>query len=143
MVEDIIREAMERGDFDNLPGKGKPLNLVNDPLVDPITSIVNRIIRDNGMSHPLLEARKLIEEEAEGARKELRLAWERHLSARSEDLWAKAVQTFRERVKGINREVRLFNLKSPSPALHRLTVDADTEVQAIMQGNHANYSTST
>ncbi|MEW6402977.1 MAG: DUF1992 domain-containing protein [Chloroflexota bacterium] len=26
-VEAIIREAQERGDFDNLPGKGKPLDL--------------------------------------------------------------------------------------------------------------------
>ena len=26
-VEAAIREAMERGDFDNLPGKGKPLDL--------------------------------------------------------------------------------------------------------------------
>jgi len=27
LVEEIIREAVARGDFDNLPGKGKPLNL--------------------------------------------------------------------------------------------------------------------
>ncbi len=26
-VEKIIREAMERGEFDNLPGKGKPIDL--------------------------------------------------------------------------------------------------------------------
>ena len=26
-VEAIIREAMERGEFDNLPGKGKPIDL--------------------------------------------------------------------------------------------------------------------
>jgi len=26
-VESIIKEAMERGDFDNLPGKGKPIDL--------------------------------------------------------------------------------------------------------------------
>lgn len=26
-VEQIIREAMERGEFDNLPGKGKPIDL--------------------------------------------------------------------------------------------------------------------
>ncbi|MBI5842840.1 MAG: DUF1992 domain-containing protein [Chloroflexi bacterium] len=26
-VEAIIREAQERGDFDNLPGKGKPIDL--------------------------------------------------------------------------------------------------------------------
>ena len=28
-VEEKIREAMERGDFDNLPGKGKPLDLTD------------------------------------------------------------------------------------------------------------------
>jgi hypothetical protein len=27
IVEDIIREAQERGEFDNLPGKGKPIDL--------------------------------------------------------------------------------------------------------------------
>ncbi len=26
-VESIIKEAMERGEFDNLPGKGKPIDL--------------------------------------------------------------------------------------------------------------------
>ncbi len=26
-VESIIKEAMERGEFDNLPGKGKPIHL--------------------------------------------------------------------------------------------------------------------
>ncbi len=26
-VDSIIKEAMERGDFDNLPGKGKPIDL--------------------------------------------------------------------------------------------------------------------
>jgi hypothetical protein len=29
-MEQVIREAQARGDFDDLPGKGKPLNL-NDP----------------------------------------------------------------------------------------------------------------
>ena len=27
VVESIIKEAMERGEFDNLPGKGKPIDL--------------------------------------------------------------------------------------------------------------------
>ena len=30
-VERQIREAMERGEFDNLPGAGKPLHLDDDP----------------------------------------------------------------------------------------------------------------
>lgn len=27
IVEELIKEAQERGDFDNLPGKGKPIDL--------------------------------------------------------------------------------------------------------------------
>ena len=27
IVEAIIKEAMERGEFENLPGKGKPIDL--------------------------------------------------------------------------------------------------------------------
>ena len=27
MVEAMIKEAMERGEFDNLPGKGQPIDL--------------------------------------------------------------------------------------------------------------------
>ena len=131
MVEDVIREAMERGEFDNLPGKGKPLDLTPDPLLDPLTAIVNRILRDNGASHPLIEARKTIEAEHETARNELVRAWRIHRASKSRDAWEQAVQIFRTRVKEINRQVRIFNLKTPSPALHGLAVDADAEIRRV------------
>jgi len=125
MVEDVIREAIDRGDFDNLPGKGKPLNLAQDPLVDPITAIVSRMFRENELSHPLLEARKTIKADIERCRAEL-------ASARGDpNRWEQAVQKFRLRVNEINRDVRLFNLKAPSPALHGLTVDPDAEIASI------------
>lgn len=34
IAEDAIRESMEKGEFDDLPGKGKPLNL-NDYFAAP------------------------------------------------------------------------------------------------------------
>ena len=128
MIEDVIREAMERGDFDNLPGKGKPLNLTEDSLLDPMTAIVNRILRDNGVSHPLIEARKTIEAERDAARSELLQAYRR---SRPDESWQEAVQTFRTRVREINRQVRIFNLKTPSPALHGLAMDADAEIRKV------------
>ena len=131
MIEDIIREAMERGDFDNLPGKGKPLDLRQDPLLDPITAIVNRIVRDNGCSHPLLEARKMIEAEAQACRADLARAWRARQSSPDENAWLRAVESFRARVKQINRDIRLFNLKAPSPALHNLTLDANAEIARV------------
>jgi hypothetical protein len=27
-IDEIIREAMERGEFDDLPGRGKPIDLI-------------------------------------------------------------------------------------------------------------------
>lgn len=133
MVEDIIREALERGDFDNLPGKGKPLNLAPDPLLDPMMAIVNRILRDNGLSHPLIEARRAFAAEAEQCRAELQRAWREYQRSNSEVEWTEAVGIFRTRVRQINREIRIFNLKAPSPALHGLAMDAGAEVARVTQ----------
>jgi hypothetical protein len=99
---------------------------------------VNRILRDNGLSHPLIEARKAIAAEAEQCRAELARAWREYQRSHSEDAWAEAVGNFRARVREINRQVRIFNLKSPSPVLHGLTLDADAEVR-----NATNNPTST
>jgi len=131
MLEDIIREAMERGDFDNLPGKGKPLDLREDPLLDPLTAIVNRIVRDNGCSHPLLEARKMIESEIKECRAELARASRVRQTSTDQNAWLSAIESFRARLKQINRDIRLFNLKAPSPALHNLALDADSEIAKI------------
>jgi len=132
MVEDVIREAMERGEFDNLPGKGRPLNLSDDPLLDPMTSIVNSILRDNGLSHPLIEARRTMEAEAEQCRAELRRAWFIYQrSGGSDEAWAEAVRSFGAQVKEFNREVRTFNLKAPSPVFHGLALDAEEELRRM------------
>jgi len=132
MIEDIIREAMERGEFENLPGKGRPLNLTLDPLLDPLTSIMHRILIDNGVSHPLIEARRGIASETDEARTALRRAWQFYQHSHDEEAWTEALLKFRARVKGINREVRIFNLKTPSPALHGLAIDTGEEISRIV-----------
>jgi DnaJ family protein C protein 28 len=144
MIEDIIREAMERGDFDNLPGKGRPLHLTRDPLLDPLTAIVHRILLDNGVSHPLIEARRGIAAEAEEIRGDLRSAWQFYQRSHDEEAWSAAMLKFRARVKEINREVRIFNLKTPSPALHGLAIDSDEEISHVTaERNRATHLTST
>jgi len=48
-VEAIIREAQERGDFDNLPGKGKPIDL--SPYFDTPEEVRNAyaMLKNAGM----------------------------------------------------------------------------------------------
>ena len=125
---------MERGEFDNLAGKGKPLNLRADPLLDPMTAIVNRMLRDNGVSHPLLEARKAIESETDAARAQLKRAWSVFRRTGNAEAWGQALQAFRSAIKQINREIRLFNLKAPSPVLHGLAIDAEQEIARVQEG---------
>lgn len=44
LINARIKSAEEQGDFDNLPGSGKPLPRVEDPE----NEMINRIIRENG-----------------------------------------------------------------------------------------------
>jgi hypothetical protein len=45
-VEEQIQEAMEKGEFDNLPGKGKPLNLEEDQHIAPELRMAYRMLKN-------------------------------------------------------------------------------------------------
>jgi len=62
LINARIREAEEAGEFDNLPGAGKPLPNEDDPE----NALINRLIRENGAVPEFVslsrELRKLREE---------------------------------------------------------------------------------
>lgn len=65
LVEERIQAAIRRGDFDNLPGAGRPLALDDDPLVPPEVRIAHRILKNAGCVPPeLLERRAIVKLEA-------------------------------------------------------------------------------
>lgn len=45
-VEKIIREAMEKGEFDNLSGRGKPLDLTDYFAAPEDMRIANKLLKD-------------------------------------------------------------------------------------------------
>jgi len=47
LVEEQIRKARERGDFDNLEGAGKPVDLSENPFEPPEMRLVNRMLKNN------------------------------------------------------------------------------------------------
>ncbi|HZD54919.1 MAG TPA: DnaJ family domain-containing protein [Candidatus Aquicultoraceae bacterium] len=55
-----IRESMERGEFSNLPGAGRPLRLEDDSMVPEAVRLAYRILRSAGYLPPELELRKEI-----------------------------------------------------------------------------------
>lgn len=63
IAERTIADAVERGEFDGLPGAGKPLDLAEDPLVPEEQRMANRILRNAGY------APREVEDAAKGGRK--------------------------------------------------------------------------
>lgn len=49
ITERLIQEAIDEGKFDNLPGKGKPLDLEEDMSSPPHLRVANRILKNAGV----------------------------------------------------------------------------------------------
>jgi hypothetical protein len=60
IAEQKIRAAMERGEFDDLPGEGRPLDLSDDRLVPEGLRMAYRLLKNAGFIPPELEAQKEI-----------------------------------------------------------------------------------
>jgi len=55
IAEKRIREARERGEFDDLPGAGAPLDLEDDALVPAELRAAYRVLKNSGFLPPELE----------------------------------------------------------------------------------------
>ncbi len=55
IAEERIREAIERGELDNLSNKGKPLRLDDDSLVPEDLRLAYRVLKNSGYLPPELE----------------------------------------------------------------------------------------
>lgn len=136
-VEEQIRRAMEEGQFDNLPGKGKPLHLEENPFEDPEWRMAYHLLRSNGFTLPWIEARRELEAAILEARTALRRSWAWRQSALAggqpvqlvDDEWRRAVEAFRRQVDDINKDILTYNLKAPSGRLHLAKINVEGEIE--------------
>ena len=139
-AEDQIRRAIEAGQFDNLPGKGKPLRLNENPHEDPEWRLAYHVLHNGGFSLPWIETRREIENEIETVRQELGRAWDEYQAASrsgrepalGEAGWKRAVDIFNLKIPEINKRIFNYNLEAPSASLQLLRVDVERELAAVM-----------
>lgn len=155
-IDEQIRLAQEQGQFENLPGRGKPLDLATNPHAGD-RELAFKILRDAGFAPEWIELDKAIRVRLERSRLALLRAWEWYRdSARGSDsapdrptltrprgwrsparaerhltAWQAAVATFHREVADINQQIAELNLKVPSPRFQRLKVDAEQEVRSL------------
>ena len=60
LAEVKIRQAIDRGDFDNLPGQGRPLKLEDLSHVPPELRMAYKLLKNNGFLPEEMELQKEI-----------------------------------------------------------------------------------
>jgi DnaJ family protein C protein 28 len=98
-VEEMIRRAQERGEFDNLPGMGKPLHLEDESAAGD-NAMAYHLLKSNGFAPTEIELSKEIRTERE--RLEARIA---RLIHRGQSLRARRVPPFPSEKRAFNNTV--------------------------------------
>jgi DnaJ homolog subfamily C member 28 len=126
-IDEQIHEAQSRGDFDNLPGVGKPLHLDEKPFSGD-RAMAYSLLKQNGYAPPEVELAKEIRTQFEKAQAKLaKLRQQRKsLCARrippfgSEkkaflDAVEKAAAQYDQLLRELNRKILNLNLITPAP----------------------------
>ncbi len=71
LVENQIRKAQERGEFNNLEGSGKPISLEENPFEPPELRMTFKILKDNDFAPYWIELGKEIDHEIDKFWKEV------------------------------------------------------------------------
>ncbi len=139
-IEELLRQAMAEGKFNNLPGKGKPLHLDDtNPLADPEWELAYHILKESGFTLPWIETRHEIENDIDTALKELLRAWKWRIIYLSADVpdekasaeWERSQQAFMEKLTALNKRIRDYNLQVPHARFQRPVLNFEREIEKV------------
>ena len=155
LIEERIREAMERGDFDHLQGEGKPLDLDENPYAGDRALAFHLLKSQNFLPQELELGREIDADlkRAEGILAEFRrkrtalkqwqqasllrdplARWRLPSTGEAQQSYQKVREEYARRYGQALREVRskilTLNIIAPS-ALHRTPLDVEAAMQAF------------
>lgn len=138
-IESIIQNAIDRGVFKDLKGKGKPLDLRENPLVAREWRTAYSMLEKEGFALPWMEDRKEIEKDLKEAQLSLKRTWnwrERQLAGGDfrpvvEQEWRRAQARFSEIVVALNKRIDAYNAQIPSDIFFRPLIVVEREFEEI------------
>ncbi|GAB4542455.1 MAG: hypothetical protein Kow0063_34460 [Anaerolineae bacterium] len=134
LVEQRIQEAMTAGVFDNLPGKGKPLNLIRNPYLDPSLELAYGLLKNNGYAPEWIALDKEIRQELEVFRTRLGAAWtQQRANPVDEATWQTTLTRFEATLAQINRKIDDLNLLVPVISCQRARIRLVDELQRLVE----------
>ena len=124
IVDEIIRTAMEAGEFNHLAGFGKPIEWKDNPFTPGEWRMVEDLLKKNDLAYPWMEKRKEIERLIEELRENIR-----RLLPLSFDIEVQIM----EEIKAINRKIIDYNLSVPVMRLQRQTLNIENLLKSITE----------
>lgn len=146
VVEDLIQESMQRGDFDNLAGYGKPIDYKErNPLLDATTYKINQLLKDEGFAPDWIMLEKDIRDALMEARRHLARVIEKigtppFSSPMQDRAWKFEYDRFEAKISLVNESVKKFNLIVPVLKKQLIPYSAERELNRVLE-NHKEYLT--
>ena len=141
VVEKQIQEAMERGEFDNLPGKGKPLDLdINHYAGD--NELAFKMLKDNNFTLPWIADRNRLFEQIGDFRERMLYQWQLHgaqllamarggQEAVAQRRWTALLMQWQSSIERLNKRIADVNMGIPIRNLEILSLGIDSELIRI------------
>lgn len=141
LIEDLIKDGQESGAFDNLRGKGKPLDLSKN-IYEGDSALANTFLKDNNMRPSWISSRGTILSQVEALRGNITHTWQRHERAfnNAQDetrrgalaiSWDDACKHWEEQIVKLNKQIGDFNLRRPSDNLEIFKLRFDEELNRV------------
>jgi DnaJ family protein C protein 28 len=149
LIDQQIREAQERGEFDDLPGKGKPLDLAPNPFARE-REMEFKVLQNAGFAPEWIELDKAVRRRLVQARTDLSRRWTWRLERlselsgkttawaesernRTEAGWRHAMAEFHQEIAAINGDISDLNLKVPGAQFQRRKIDPAREIERVTE----------
>lgn len=124
IIDEIIKRAMEAGEFDHLPGTGKPIEWKDNPFTPNEWRMVEDLLKKNDLAYPWMEKRKDIEKLIIDLKNKM---------AMMIPLSTLAEEEISNQILKINKKIFDYNLSVPGVRLQRRTVTLEEILISIKQ----------
>ncbi len=139
-LDDAIRDAMDNGAFDDLPGAGKPINFEDEAHTPEHLRMAHKVLRDNDLAPDWILESKSLDQSRESIVLKLKRAQSRRRAgldsasrsytpaqdrAETERQWRYNLETIRAAAAEHNRRILTFNLKAPAGVTHKAMIDIE------------------
>lgn len=140
IISHRIEEAMRRGEFDNLPGRGKPMRVQREPFVPEDQQMAFNLLKNNDLTPDWIGERKEVlrlkeefQERVQRVAHEALAQWHAAGDAvrRQEVLatWDRWLLRWEGELREVNRRIENHNLKQPITHLEVFKLRLDDELR--------------